>query len=210
MVELRLGLHTVDVPYTLRLYGVTEEQFDEMVDEDTRAELIDGVMIVHSPASPRHDDIAGFLRSLMRIYATSRRLGRVLGPDALVRLRPGQRFGPDLFFLTEERVPRPLPREQFNLVPDLMLEVLSPSTRDFDLDEKRPAYRRAGVSEIWIVDPEGQEIILDRRHGKRYATKSYTEGRVESAVLIGFWIDAGWLWSDPLPNDMECLQTILG
>ena len=58
MVELKFGLRTVDVPYMLRLYDINDEMFDEMVDEDTKAELIDGVMIVHSTASMRHDNVA--------------------------------------------------------------------------------------------------------------------------------------------------------
>jgi len=43
--------------------------FDEMVDEDTRAELLDGVMMVHSPATVQHDHVSGFLRALMSFYA---------------------------------------------------------------------------------------------------------------------------------------------
>ncbi|MGH7226726.1 MAG: Uma2 family endonuclease, partial [Gemmataceae bacterium] len=61
MVEVKFGLRTVEVPYMIRLYDITDEMFDEMVDEDTKAELIDGVMIVHSPASLLHDDVGGFL-----------------------------------------------------------------------------------------------------------------------------------------------------
>jgi len=62
MIEVKHGLKTVDVPYTIRLYGITEEMFDELVDEDTKAELLDGVMVVHSPATIEHDDVGGFLR----------------------------------------------------------------------------------------------------------------------------------------------------
>jgi Uma2 family endonuclease len=208
MVEVKLGLHTVDVPYTLRLYGITDELFDELVDEDTKAELIDGVMIVHSPASLRHDDIAGFLRGLMRFYAADKDLGLVLGPDGLVRIKKGRRVGADLFFLSKDRVPKPLPKE-YKGVPDLVLEVLSPSNRGEDLDDKRPVYREAGVKEIWFVDPDEREIILDRRRGDRYVTTTRSTGRVKSAVVRGFWIEADWLWSDPLPNEMQCLRSLL-
>ncbi len=209
MAEVKLGLHMVDVPYTLKLYGVTDEMFDEMVDEDTKAELIDGVMIVHSPASLRHDDVAGFLRTLMRCYADDKDLGAVLGPDGLARIKKGRRVGADLFFLNKDRVPKPLPKE-YKGVPDLFLEVLSPSNRSDDLDDKRPLYREAGVKEMWFVDPDEQQIILDRRRGQRYVTKTIHTGRIESAVVRGFWIEADWLWSDPLPNIMQCLRAILG
>jgi Uma2 family endonuclease len=210
MLELKLGFRTADLPHPLRIHPVTEEMFDELVNEDVKAELLDGVMIVHSPASPHHDDLAGFLRLLMRYYVAAKKLGKVLGPDSLFRPRPGRRFGPDLFFLEQRRVPRPLPRRHFETVPDLVLEVLSPSNRDEDLEEKRPAYREAGITEIWLVDPDEQHVLVDRRRKKRYTTDTVTTGRVTSAVVPGFWVEADWLWQEPLPNEVDCLQEILG
>jgi Uma2 family endonuclease len=210
MVELKLGLKTVDRAYTVRIPNVSEREFDELVDEGTRAELIDGVMVVHSPASPRHDDVAGFLRSLMRFYAAARRQGKVLGPDSLVHLATCRKFAPDAFLLVQRRVPRRLPRKQFEGTPDLIVEVLSPSNRADDLGDKRPAYREAGVRELWLVDLAAGEIIADRRHGKSYTTTAVSHGPVRSEVLEGFWIEAAWLWTEPLPNEMDCLQKILG
>ncbi len=208
MVEVKFGLRTVDLPYTIRLYGVTDEMFDEMVDEDTKAELIDGVMIVHSPASLRHDDVAGFLRTLMRCYTADKELGLVLGPDGLARIKKTHRVGADIFFLAQDRVPKPLPKE-YKGVPDLFVEVLSPSNRDYDLQDKRSYYREAGVKEMWFVDPEEQQIIVDRRRGRRYGSRTISTGRLESTVIKDFWIEAAWLWTDPLPNVMQCLRNIL-
>ena len=111
--------------------------------------------------------IAGFLRLLMRTYAAAKRLGKVLGPDSLIRPRPGRRFGPDVFFFEQQRVPRPLPEDLFEGAPDLVLEVLSPSNRDVDLELKRPAYRAAGIPEIWLVDPDERQVLVDRRRRKR-------------------------------------------
>jgi Uma2 family endonuclease len=210
MVELKFGPRTVDLPYTVRISGVSEKQFDEWVDEDTRAELLDGVMVVHSPASPRHDNVAGFLRTLMRCYAGAKRLGLVLGPDALIRLKPRRKVGPDIFFFRQKRVPRPLPPKQFTDPPDLIVEILSPSNRSDDLEDKRPLYHEAGIEEIWFVDPDGEEILVDRRQKKRYSSTTVTEGRLASVVLEGFWIDTAWLWAADLPDDLTCLREILG
>jgi Uma2 family endonuclease len=209
MVEVKLGLRTVDLPYTVRVYGVTEAMFDDLVDEDTKAELLDGVMMVHSPASPRHDHVAGFLRTLMRCYGEEKGLGQTFGPDALIHLATCRMFAPDGFFLKEEHVPRPLPKKQFEGAPDLVLEVLSPSNRDDDLEDKRPAYRQAGVPEIWFVDPEGCQVIVDRRRKRSYATTVVTEGRLTSTVLAGFWVDTAWLWAEPLPRVLACLRRLL-
>ncbi len=208
MVEVKFGLRTIDLPYTIRLNGITDEMFDEMVDEDTKAELIDGVMIVHSPASLRHDDVAGFLRGLMRFYAADKGLGKVLGPDGLARIKKSRRVAADIFFLTRDRVPTPLPKE-YKGVPDLFVEVLSPSNRDYDLEDKRSYYREAGVKEMWFVDPQEQQIIVDRRRGRRYVTKTIRTGRLKSSVMRGFWIEVDWLWADPFPNEMQCLRDIL-
>jgi Uma2 family endonuclease len=76
MVELKIeGFESIELPYMLRIYGVTEEMFDEIADEDTKAELIDGVMIVRSAASLDHERISTFLGSLMSVYAGARELG---------------------------------------------------------------------------------------------------------------------------------------
>jgi hypothetical protein len=87
MIELTERLRSVDLPYTIHIPGVTEAQFDELVDEDTKAELLDRVMIVHSPATTQ-EEAAGFLRELISAYAEERRLGEVPGPRSLVRLGP--------------------------------------------------------------------------------------------------------------------------
>jgi Uma2 family endonuclease len=213
-VQMKAGpriadLRSVDLPYTLRLYGVTDKLFDDLVDEDTRAELIDGVMIVYSPASIKHDNLSGFLRTLMRCFADETEAGIVLGPDSLIRLRRGRRVGPDLFFLERKRVPRKLPRE-WKGTPDLVMEILSPSNRREDIEEKLPAYRTAGVKEIWLIDPDGHEILVETRRGRNYETRRVAAGRIESTVVKGFWIDASWLWAEPLPSVMVCLRKILG
>jgi Uma2 family endonuclease len=208
MIEVTCGVKTIDLPYMLQIYDVTEEMFDELADEDTKAEFIDGVMIVHSPASIEHDDASGFLRGLMSFFAEARGLGKVLGPDSLIHLAPGRRCAPDVFFISQARVPAPLPKE-FEGVPELVVEVLSPSNRRYDLRDKRQIYREAGVGEVWFIDAELRQIIVDRRQAGSYSEEMVSAGRVFSDVLTGFWVDASWLWTQPLPNRFTCLEEIL-
>jgi Uma2 family endonuclease len=208
MIEVKCGLKTIDLPFMIQVYDVTEEMFDELVDEDTKAELIDGVMIVHSPASIEHDDSSGFLRGLMSFFAEARGLGKVLGPDSLIHLAPGRKCAPDVFFIRQERVPMPLPKE-FEGVPELVVEVLSPSNRRYDLRDKRLIYREAGVGEVWFIDSALRQIIAERRQAGSYTEEIVTEGKVFSDSLPGFWLNAAWLWAMPLPNRFTCLEEIL-
>jgi Uma2 family endonuclease len=210
MVEVKLGLKTVDMAYTVRIPDVSESQFDELVDEDTKAELIDGVLVVHTPVCPGHNQIAGFLRDLMGLYAEEKGLGEVFGPDDLVHLATRRRFAPDGFFLPQERVPSPVPEDQFEATPDLVVEVLSRSNRREDLQDKRPAYREAGVKEIWLVDPDREEVLLDRRRGRRYVTRRFSAGRIASDVVRGFWVEAAWLWAERPPKLLACLRQLMG
>lgn len=210
MLELlNARLQAVDLPFTLVLRGVTEDEFDALADEDTRAELLDGDMIVYSPATPRQDDVTGFLVALMRLFAEAEKLGTVLGPQCLVRLAAGRLVTPDAFFFRAKRVPRPLPDKYLDGAPDLAVEILSACSRDVDLKRKRPAYRKAGVRELWLVDLDRRRITVDRRRGARYTTSTVADGWVASSALPGFCIDAAWLWSEPLPELWPCLRQFL-
>jgi Uma2 family endonuclease len=103
---------------------------------------------------------------------------------------------------------------------DLVIEVLSTSTRDYDLREKRTAYRDGKVPEIWLVDPELREFHVDVLAASwgsadapaesAYRTEMLRQGRWSSQVLRGFWVDVTWMWSDPLPNLLDCFRTVAG
>jgi len=111
MIEVMLGRRSIDLPYTVRFYGVTEAMFDEIVDEDTKAELLDGVMIVHSPATMEHDDIGGFIRALTSCYVDSKGSGQVYGPDSLVHWPPVGGSRRTRTSSAQKRVPRRRPKQ---------------------------------------------------------------------------------------------------
>jgi Uma2 family endonuclease len=209
MLEMKIGVKTVDLPYSVRLYGVAEDLFDELADEDTKAELIDGVMIMHSPASLQHENTGNFLGGLMRFYAKTKSLGLMIASgNGIVHLSSGRKLAPDGFFIRNECVPSPLPK-QYEGVPDLVLEVLSPSNRNDDFIDKRKIYREAGVAEIWFVDNQHKQVIVDQKQTKGYLENIVTKGKLLSIAIKGFWINVDWLWQEPLPDELTCLQEIL-
>ncbi len=208
MIELKMGARTMDLPYMVRIPNVTEKMFSQLVDEDTRAELIDGVLIVHSPASYQHDDVGGFIRPLMRSFAEVRKRGRVLGPDSLARLVIGRKVAPDWYFVAKHRLSL-FRRKLFWGTPDFLGEILSSSNREYDLEKKRPMYQKARAKEIWFVDQENRQVLVDRLRGHTYQSDTVSTGKLASLVLEGFWINVDWLWKDPLPDLLGCLLQIL-
>ncbi len=208
MAELLLRNRKIEPPYLLRRFGATEREFDQITDEDVKAELLDGMMIVHSPSTLRHDDLMGFLLFLLRGYAESKQLGKVLGPNSIMQLSRRRKFAPDLMFIRAERVRLPLAK-QFKGAADLVVEILSEHTRSYDLNEKRPVYREAGISEIWFVDAEDRRVTIDRRRAEAYEEEVLSEGPLRAEVLPGFWMDTKWLWRERLPDPLRCLEQIL-
>lgn len=199
----------LDGEYIFRRYGATLADYERLADEDSRVELLDGVLIVHAPANVRHEREFRFLLSLLQSFATARRLGEVFGSRTPMILDVGdeRRFEPDLLFIKRENLAR-LDDVALHGPADLVIEILSPATRDYDLGEKREAYTAAGVPELWFVDPDFQRFLAERPAGNRIA--DLTHGRFESLALEGFWLEVDWLWQSPLPDPTECLARILG
>ncbi len=209
LTQLIEAIEKAEHPYLIRIEGVTFKEFQRLTDEDTKAELIDGVMIVHSPAVWEHNDLTEFIGDLMGWYAEEKDLGKTTMQNTLFHVSTKRRVAPDVAFVRKERVPLPLP-DEFEGVPDIIVETLSRGTRRYDLHDKRSIYHQVGVPEIWFVDRKNKRIIIDRKRGRQYVEEVVTKGKVASQVLSGFWIDVSWLWRKQLPKKMDCLRKILG
>jgi len=147
----------------------------------------------HADTWPRliHQFVASRLSQLMGLFALDRRLGVVLTAPLDVLL-PGvaSPVQPDVVFLKSENLPDLEEALNFEGVPDLVVEVLSPGNPSLDLDVKLRAYEEAGVAEYWIVDPKLRNVVLHRlgtgRSGYRRLGPFRSGEVVRSAVLSGF------------------------
>ena len=208
MTELIYKNKVIEPPYLVRKYGVSEEEFDRFTDEDIKADLLDGVLIIHSPASIRHEDLFGFLYFLIRGYAEHRELGKVFGSRATMHLAYCRKFEPDILFIRSEKLDM-LRQNQLEGPADMVVEILSEGTKEYDLKEKRPIYQEAGIEEIWFVDDEERRILIDRKCEDGYTTETVVLGRAKSQVIPGFFVEAEWLWKEKLPEPSFCLREIL-
>lgn len=77
-------------------------------------------------------------------------------------------------------------------VPDLVIEVLSPSTRENDLGPKREEYLRAGVGELWLVDPDDRTVLVVDRSGSR---RLAGDDAITSPALPGFALPVAALFA---------------
>ncbi|CAN5177229.1 hypothetical protein BH20ACT16_BH20ACT16_14420 [soil metagenome] len=78
-------------------------------------------------------------------------------------------FDPDLLWYAEGRVPAPRDRPPYP-VPDIAVEVRSPSTWRYDIGAKKSAYERSGLPELWLVDIDAGVVLIFRRAAPRCVT----------------------------------------
>ncbi len=205
--RMRRAFWELEPPFLHEMYDATPELFEELSHEDLRCEFMDGVLIVHSPASPEHENLSVFVSTLINAFVSHYQLGTVFGPNAVSQL--GQRrFCADVSFLDSQHAGRR--RKGHILGPmDLVIEILSPTTRRYDLGRKRQAYHEGRVPEIWLIDTELRQFHLDVLRKDAYEHATLPAGQFISTVLPGLRIQVDWFWQDPLPSPLKCLRSSL-
>ena len=166
----------------------TYEDWLRLPDDGFRYEVLDGVLYMVPPPSVRHQRVSHNLQLALGNFVRQRRLGTVLSAPCGVRL-PGQPVPvqPDILFVHADR--RHIIGEEYvEGTPDLVVEILSPSSWLYDRKEKFLAYQAAGVQEYWIVDPRACTIEVFTLEGQTYALQGkFGPGeRAPSQVLAGF------------------------
>jgi Uma2 family endonuclease len=153
-----------------------------------RFELVAGELRVMSPAGWRHGAIIGNLHTILGSYIRQKGLGKVFGAETGFQLKsdPDTVRAPDFAFISKRNIPKKLPKDSYwPGAPDLAVEVLSPSDRTGDVDEKITEWLTAGVETVWIVDPTLQ-IVTIHQAGKSAQIRSVGDDLEGAPVVPGF------------------------
>ena len=129
-----------------------------------REELIDGQPVMMSPASSNRNRIAGNIFSMFHQYLKGRKC-KPFGDGESVYLTDGDHFVPDFMVVCD---PDKIKSDGVHGAPDLVVEVLSPSTARNDKTHKKDVYARCGVREYWIVHPEDKSVDVYRTDGTEF------------------------------------------
>jgi len=187
---------------------ISYEDFLALCDEDTLAEWVNGKIERYSSASDVHQDLAGWLTSVLRIYVEANKLGIIrsapfqmkTGPDL-----PGRE--PDIIFLRDENRDK-LKKRYLDGPADLVIEIISEESLLRDRGEKFAEYEIGGVKEYWILDPETKRadffILKEGRYERRVED---AHGIYHSEIIEGLWLKVAWLWN--LPPVLDVLRELV-
>jgi Uma2 family endonuclease len=124
---------------------------------DVDIELIAGEVVVVLPLGDDASKAQGELHLALRLWQEQVDDSGLVLQDVLTTFPDGSRLAPDISWWRAERRP-PRSRGAVRVVPDLAVEVHSPSTRANDEGIKRELYMRLGVRELWLVDPNARAV----------------------------------------------------
>jgi Uma2 family endonuclease len=177
--------------------GLTYEDLRSFPDDNLRREIIDGELFVTPSPIRRHQRVVVELVTALRTYE-KRHGGEVYPAPMDVFFDDVNVVQPDVLFLRPERL-LGTDDQKIVEVPDLVVEVSSPSTRRTDLTRKRDLYERFGVAEYWFVDIEAERVEVYRLREGRYGRPEFLEGGdvLETDLLPGYAIDLSAILESP-------------
>ena len=163
---------------------------------DERYELIDGELILVSSPNEMHQRVSKRLLWLFRDVEESG-LGWVYDAPFDVILSDTDVVQPDLMFISKERADIITPANVQG-APNLVVEVLSPSTAQRDWTQKRDLYAKYGVRELWLVAPDAKLVwVMALTDGEYAIAGVYKDGQtLISPTLAGLTIDLGYVFGE--------------
>lgn len=184
----RLPLHVREFQSLLREERAKRDRFYEEMSEGQKVEFINGKVILQTPAKWRHTKVVRNLLTLLDTYASKHSLGYAGQEKVLIALTRND-YEPDIVYFGPEKAQSLTPDQMKFPAPDLIVEVLSPSTEEIDRGIKFVDYAAHAVAEYWIVDPKAEMIEQYVLENEIYQLRVKSDtGVIRSLVLEGFAI----------------------
>jgi Uma2 family endonuclease len=164
-----------------------------------RYEILDGVIYVSPSPVPRHQEVSLNLLRILDAHIRRHHLGKLYHAALDVLLHEHTIAHPDIIFIAAGRE-QIITERAIEGPPDLVVEILSPSTARRDRGLKARLYARFGVPHYWIVDPRAQTLAMYEIAGQRYgAARSFIKAAIATSPLFpGLRIDLARIWPEPV------------
>jgi Uma2 family endonuclease len=175
----------------------TYEDYLNLPDDGKVYQIIAGEVFMTPVPTPKHQIITGRIWSALSMFVHACGLGEVIFAPCDVVLSDEDVVQPDILFVSAQRG-HIIQERYISGPPDLVVEVLSPSTEKLDRVLKRQLYERYGVKELWFVSPEEREIQVWRLTEDGFVEYGRFGGgeTVTSPFLAGFQLEVKEIFPD--------------
>lgn len=188
--------------------STTFEEYLEQSSDTRQCEWVDGEIITMPGASFEHQDLSGFLSSIMRAFVLQKELGVVLYSPFAMKLEL-QRRGrePDILFVSKEKT-HLIKKNYLDGAADLVVEIISPESVGRDRGEKFVEYEAAKIKEYWLIDPTRRQAEFYHLNDEGiYRLADVSEDVFRSEVLPEFFLRVEWLWEKNL-STLDALKEL--
>ncbi len=173
---------------------LTYADYEKIPDDGHRHEIIEGEEYMTPAPEVPHQRVSRKLERVLDEHVTKHSLGEIFHAPIDVVLSDEDVVQPDIIFISTARSAS-ITRKNIRGAPDLVVEILSPSTAAVDRGPKRALYERAGVTEYWLVDPDVRTVEV-RELGSPRRVRIYKDDQsFESAVLPGLVVRLAEIFS---------------
>ncbi len=185
----------------------TRRHFYENIQEDEKVEFINGEIIFQSPAKLRHTIAIKLLLKLLDTFVYKNGLGFVGSEKMLISLTRND-YEPDICFFDKSKSQHFKSDQMQFPAPDIVVEVLSPSTERYDRTTKFQDYAAHGIREYWIIDAEHETIEQYFLQNEDYELLlKAKDGTIESVVLPEFKIQIRAVFDEQV--NLETLKRLI-
>lgn len=177
---------------------MTAREYFALGETDEQYELIDGVLVMSPSPSLSHQDLV--LKLIRQIAAAADELpGTRIVLDTDIKFSDNTVYRPDIAVYALNRLVGNPPYP--DIPPDLVIEILSPSSQPRDMITKRADYARFGVKEYWVIDAADQSAKVFRvtARSRKYGRSTVTRGRLGSTAVDGLGVDLKMIFRTALP-----------
>ena len=174
---------------------LTADDLAELPDDGKRRELFEGELVMTPAPSLDHQDIVLTLARILSAHFDDRGLGRVMVAPVDVVLSRVTVLQPDVVVVLADRIGI-LAERGVHGAPDLVVEVMSPSTSAADRRVKPQLYVHHGVRHYWLVDPRAKQLTEFVAEGRKYrqALVASAPDVVRATFGGGVDVDLGWVF----------------
>ncbi|MEZ4935030.1 MAG: Uma2 family endonuclease [Saprospiraceae bacterium] len=180
-------MEVIDKKYTV------ENFFElELPDDATHYyELLNGLLVRRNAPSGEHQHVQSELLERFFAFVASKKLGKIYSSPTAVVLSDNDVPQPDIIFLKKENLAKFDPTWGIKGAPDLIVEIISPSSYRNDRVVKKELYQKYGVKEYWLVDSNYKsiEIFLLKENTYQLHAFGIEDEKITSIVLEGFELE---------------------